>query len=144
MKLLLRSIIGAILLVMMVLLGTFSFGCAPSRPKPSKYNEVLDSETVVMLDTWVTTRLSRQKEWIENHNGFIEPHVILRNNSGDIVSVEFRTYFKDQYGGTVRTSIDTWVPVTINPHEDYHYQKMCTKKEGIKYQIHVRLGKNKR
>ena len=119
-------------------------GCAPSAPRGVDNNEVLDSETVVMLDTWVTTQLSRQKEWVEDKNGFIEPHIILRNKGGKTLQIEIRTYFKDKYGGNIETAGDTWTPATINPHEDFHYHRLCLKKEGVGYQFHIRLGKEKR
>jgi len=118
-------------------------GCGVSRPKPQEFDKVLDNETVVMLDRAATSQLSRQKEWVEVKNGFMEPHLILRNQSGKVIYVEIRTYFKDQNGGTLETATDTWDPVTINPHEDYHYYRMCTKTEGVGYQFHVRMGKEK-
>ncbi len=121
-----------------------SLGCAPARPRAEDHNDVLDSETVVMLDTWVTTQLSRQREWVEDKNGFLEPHIILRNRGGKTLSLEIRTYFKDKYGGTIETAADTWTPVTVNPHEDFHYHRLCLKKEGVAYQFHIRLGKEKR
>lgn len=132
---------GALVVVLLSMLA--SFGCSPSRPKNRDYNEVLDSETVVMLDTWVTTQLTRQKEWVETKNGFMEPHIILRNKSGKVVYIEIKTYFKDEYGGTIDITTDTWKPVAINPHEDFHYHKLCPKKEGVAYQFHIRLDKDK-
>jgi len=127
-----------------LLFAVASFGCGASRPKPQEYDKVLDSETVVMLDRSATTQLSRQKEWVEDKNGFLEPHIILRNQSGKTIYIEIRTYFKDRYGGTIETATDTWDPVTINPHQDYHYHRMCTKKEGVGYQFHIRMGKARR
>lgn len=117
------------------------YGCGASRPKPQDYDAVLDSETVVMLDRAATTQLARQKEWVEDKNGFMEPHIILRNLSGHAIFIEIRTYFKDQYGATLETASDTWTPVQINAHEDYHYYRLCTKKEGVGYQFHIRMGK---
>ena len=96
-----------------------------------------------MLDTWVTTQLAKQKEWVENKNGFIEPHVILRNKGGRTLHIEIRTYFKDENGGNIDTPTSTWEPVTINPYEDFHYYKLCPTKKGKSYQIHIRLGKSK-
>ncbi|MCG7852453.1 MAG: hypothetical protein MIO92_08010 [Methanosarcinaceae archaeon] len=119
----------------------FIYGCGASKPKPQDYDQVLDSETVVMLDRTSTSQLSKQKEWVEEKNGFMEPHIILRNLSGNTIYIEIRTYFKDEYGGTIETATDTWDPVTINPHQDYHYHRMCTKKNGVGYQFHIRMGK---
>ncbi|MBN2069949.1 MAG: hypothetical protein JW814_00720 [Candidatus Krumholzibacteriota bacterium] len=136
-------LLAASLSMVLYAVGAFS-GCAPARPRPEDHNDVLDSETVVMLDTWVTTQLSRQKEWVEDKNGFIEPHIILRNKGGKTLQIEIRTYFKDKYGGTIETAADTWTPATINPHEDFHYHRLCLKKEGVGYQFHIRLGKEKR
>jgi uncharacterized protein YcfL len=132
------SFAAAALLSLMLILG-----CGASRPKPQEYDKVLDNETVVMLDRAATTQLSRQKEWVEEKNGFMEPHIILRNQSGKPIYIEIRTYFKDKYGGTIETATDTWDPVTVNPHEDYHYHRLCTKKEGVGYQFHIRMGKEK-
>jgi len=120
---------------------TVTLGCGASRPKPQDYDQVLDSETVVMLDRSATTQLSRQKEWVEEKNGFMEPHIILRNLSGKPIFIEIRTYFKDKYGATLETPSDTWDPVQINPREDYHYYRLCTRKEGVGYQFHIRMGK---
>jgi uncharacterized protein YcfL len=118
-----------------------SAGCGPSRPRAKDTNTVLDSETIVMLDTWAATQLARQKEWVETKNGFMEPHVILRNKGGRTLHLEIRAYFKDTNGGTIETPTDVWDPVTVNPHEDYHYWRLCPNKNGASYQFHVRLGK---
>jgi uncharacterized protein YcfL len=117
------------------------YGCGASRPKPQDYDAVLDSETVVMLDRAATTQLARQKEWVEEKNGFMEPHIILRNLSGKTIFIEIRTYFKDKYGATLETPSDTWDPIQINAREDYHYHRLCTKKEGVGYKFHIRMGK---
>ncbi|UCF04162.1 MAG: hypothetical protein JSV33_09425 [bacterium] len=134
---------NAIILVLLLAAPLLLNGCAPSRPKPPKENMVLDTETVVMLDHGVTTQLSRQKEWVDIKNGFMEPHIILRNRGGKTLFIEIRTYFKDKYGATIETPGDLWDPVSINPHEDYHYHRLCPKKSGISYQFHIRLGKAK-
>lgn len=118
-----------------------SSGCGPSRPRVRDTNAVLDNETVVMLDTWAATQLARQKEWVETKNGFMEPHVILRNKGGKTLHLEIRTYFKDANGGTIDTPTDVWDPVTVNPREDYHYWRLCPNKNGASYQFHIRLGK---
>jgi hypothetical protein len=97
-----------LLATVLLLLTTLNVGCAPSRPRGPQANEVLDTETVVMLDTGATTQLSRQKEWVETKNGFLEPHIILRNRGGDMLKLEIRTYFKDEYGAIrMRISITT-------------------------------------
>ena len=139
-----RSVNRLVLLVVMFpLLASLSVGCAPSRPRGPQANEVLDSETVVMLDIGATTQLSRQKEWVETKNGLIEPHIILRNRGGDMLKLEIRTYFKDEYGANIETQTDTWNPVTINSHEDFHYHKLCPNKRGVSYQFHIRMAKLK-
>ena len=97
-----------------------------------------------MLDMGSTTLLARQKEWVEDKNGFIEPHIILRNTGGKTIHIEIRTYFKDKYGANIETAADTWTPKSINPREDFHYHRMCLKKEGVGYQFHIRMGKEKR
>ena len=128
------------LAALLLLVASMVTGCAPSRPRGPQANEVLDSETVVMLDTGATTQLSRQKEWVETKNGFLEPHIILRNRGGKMLKLEIRTYFKDEYGATIKTQTDTWDPVSINPREDFHYHKLCPNKSGIGYQFHIRMA----
>jgi uncharacterized protein YcfL len=118
-------------------------GCGPAKPKDKEFSSVLDENTVVMLDTWVTTQLARQKEWVEEKNGFIEPHIIMRNRGGKTLHLEIRTYFKDAYGATIETPTDIWDPVTVNPHEDFHYYRLCPDKNAVSYQFHIRLGKEK-
>lgn len=130
-----------VLSIALLFLASMGAGCAPSRPRGPQSNEVLDSETVVMLDTGATTQLSRQKEWVETKNGFLQPHIILRNRGGDMLKLEIRTYFKDEYGATIETQTDTWDPVSINPHEDFHYHKLCPDKRGVGYQFHIRMAK---
>ena len=134
-----HMIAGSILLISCIVL--LYSGCGPSRPRMKDSNLVLDNETVVMLDTWAATQLARQKEWVDTKNGFIEPHVILRNKGGKTLHLEVRTYFKDANGATIETPTDVWDPVTVNPHEDYHYWRMCPNKNGATYQFHIRLGK---
>jgi uncharacterized protein YcfL len=138
-----RSNHQSILWIALIFLGVafLSFGCGPSRPRVKDTNTVLDNETVVMLDTWAATQLARQKEWVETKNGFMEPHIILRNKGGKTLHLEIRTYFKDANGGSLDTPTDVWDPVTVNPHEDYHYSRLCPNKNGASYQFHVRLGK---
>ncbi|MCK4235735.1 MAG: DUF1425 domain-containing protein [Candidatus Krumholzibacteria bacterium] len=130
--------------ICLFILLAVNYSCSPSRAKSTDYDKVLDNENVVMLDTWVTQQLALQKEWVEDKNGFMEANIILRNLGGKLLHLEIRTYFKDSHGGTVETASDTWNPVTVNPHEDFHYSKLCTKKEGAGYQFHIRLGKLKR
>lgn len=132
---------AAIAVILLLVTPLILNGCAPSRPRGKDENFVLDSETVVMLDTWVTTQLSRQNEWVDIKNGFLEPHIVLRNRGGKTLKLEIRTYFKNKNGATLETQGDIWDPVTINPHEDFHYHKLCPIKEGVGYQFHIRLGK---
>jgi uncharacterized protein YcfL len=138
-----RSNHQSILWIALIFVGValLSSGCGPSRPRVKDTNTVLDNETVVMLDTWAATQLARQKEWVETKNGFMEPHIILRNKGGKTLHLEIRTYFKDANGGSLDTPTDVWDPVTVNPHEDYHYSRLCPNKNGASYQFHVRLGK---
>jgi uncharacterized protein YcfL len=136
-----RLIIGGALVLLCV--AFVSPGCGPAKPKDKEFSSVLDQSTVVMLDTWVTTQLARQKEWVEEKNGFMEPHVIMRNRGGKTLHLEIRTYFKDANGATLETPTDVWDPVTVNPHEDLHYFRMCPNKSGVSYQFHIRLGKEK-
>ncbi len=143
MKMIRGVLLAAVFSMVLYTMTVFS-GCGPARPKSADHNDVLDSETVVMLDTGVTTQLARQKEWVEDKNGFMEPHIILRNTGGKTLQIEIRTYFKDKYGATIETAADTWTPKTINPHEDFHYHRLCLKKDGVGYQFHIRLGKEKR
>ena len=130
---------GLGLLVLATMAATV--GCSPSSPRQANYNQALDSDTVVMLDSKVTSQLARQNEWVEWKNGFLEAHVILRNLGGRTLRVEIRTYFKDEHGGNLDSSLDIWDSVTINPHEDFHYKKLCPSKQGQGYQFHVRLAK---
>ncbi len=143
-KIMVRGILFAAVFSLALSTAAVFYGCGPARPKDPDQNDVLDSETVVMLDMGSTTLLARQKEWVEDKNGFIEPHIILRNTGGKTIHIEIRTYFKDKYGATIETAADTWTPKTINPREDFHYHKMCLKKEGVGYQFHIRMGKEKR
>lgn len=131
-----RSLSLASLIVTLVLTA-----CAPSSPRPQNYTPALDSDTVVMLDSKVTSQLARQKEWTETKNGFLEAHVILRNLGGRTLKVEILPYFKDENGGNLDSSLEVWDSVTINPHEDFHYSKLCPSKKGQGYQFHVRLAK---
>ena len=121
-----------------LLVGT---GCGPSTPRNQNFNTALDTDTVVMLDKTIGTQLSRQNEWVETKNGFTEAHVILRNLGGRTLKVEVFTYFKDKHGGTIDLPMATWDAVTINPHEDFHYSKLCPKKTAKSYQFHVRLAR---
>ena len=143
MKMIRGVLLVAVFSMVLSTMTVFS-GCGPARPKPEDHNDVLDSETVVMLDSRATTQLARQKEWVEEKNGFMEPHIILRNTGGKTNHIEIRTYFKDKYGANIETAADTWTPTTINPREDFHYHRLCLKKEGVGYQFHIRMGKEKR
>lgn len=119
-------------------------GCGVSSPRSQNTNPVLDNDTVVMLDKKVTTQLARQNEWVEWKNDFLEAHVVLRNLGGRTLQVEIMTYFKDEHGGNISSSMDVWDSVTINPHEDFHYQRISHSKKAQSYQFHIRLGKESR
>jgi uncharacterized protein YcfL len=123
-----------------LLLIPFS-GCGPSRPKAQNFSKPLDEDTVTMLDSKVTTQLSRQKEWTEEVNGFLKVHTILRNLSGGTVRVEIKTVFTDDFGAELENPNLTWEPIGIDAHADYHYAKLCPVKGGSKYHIFVRIGK---
>jgi uncharacterized protein YcfL len=115
--------------------------CAPSRPKPADYRAAIDSETVTMLDNSVTTQISRQREWVEEVNGLLKVNVMFRNLTGGEMHLEIKTVFMDESGGEVANSNQTWEPVTIAGHIDYHHSKLCTNTNGRTYHIYVRLAK---
>jgi len=119
-------------------------GCGVSSPRTRNVNPTLDSDTVVMLDKRITTQLARQSEWTEFKNGFLEANVVLRNLGGRILRVEIMAYFSDSRGGRVESSLDVWDVVTINPHEDFHYQRLSPSNSAESYQFHIRLAKESR
>ena len=125
---------------LIALAGLVVSGCGPMSPRDQNFNTVLDTDTVVMLDKKAATQLSRQNEWVETKNGFLEAHVVLRNLGGSTLKVEVFTYFKDHHGATLDLPLTTWDVITINPREDYHYQKLCPKKAAQGYQFHVRMA----
>jgi uncharacterized protein YcfL len=127
--------------VSLLLYAFSSIGCGASRPKPRDYSKVLDESKVVMLDTWATTQLALQETWTETKNGFMVAHMTLRNKGGRTLKLEIRTYFKDSRGAPIKTPMDMWDPVTVNPHEDFHYSKMCPNRNGEDYQFHIRMAK---
>lgn len=121
-------------------LALFFGACGPSRPKPQDYSEVMDTDTVTMLDSKVTTQLSRQKEWTEHVNGFLKVHLVLRNLGGKNLKIEAKTDFRDESDASIEHPNLTWEPITINPHEDYHYSKLCPVIGGTQYHVYVRIG----
>jgi len=135
-----RRMIAIASCVLLLTAAAIVAGCGPSRPKPQNYNEALDTDTVTMLDSKVTTQVSRQKEWTERVNGFLKVHLILRNLSGSNLKLEAKTQFRDQDGAGIEVANLTWEPITINPHEDYHYTKLCPNQNGELYHVYVRIG----
>jgi uncharacterized protein YcfL len=131
------AVFGALGVVLAALLVA---GCGASRPKPQDFDKALDTDTVTMLDSKVTSQVARQKEWTERVNGFLKLHLVLRNLSGNNLKIEIKTAFKDENGAAIDHPNLTWEPVTINPHEDYHYSKLCPSTSGSDYHVYVRIG----
>lgn len=118
--------------------------CGPSRPKDQNFNTALDTDTVTMMDTHVTTNMARQDERTELVNGFLKVYLTLRNLSGKNMHLEIKTVFKDQYGTEIPSSAKTWEPFTVSAHEDLNYSKLCPNQNGRDYHIYIRLGEENR
>lgn len=114
-------------------------GCL-SKAKKVSSQTALDTETVVMKDLAVTSNVSLKKEWSETVNGMLKANIILRNDRNTTVKLEIKTVFKDNNGVPLKTTTDTWVPVSIGSNEDYHYSKLCPVAGASGYQFIIKTA----
>lgn len=126
--------------VLLIVILIVIAGCGPSRPKPQNYETALDSDTVTMLDISVTSQVSRQREWVEEVNSFLQVNVVFRNLTGKMLKLEVKTDFKDASGGMVEMPNQSWEPMIMDAHADYHYKKLCTNNKAMDYHVYVRTG----
>jgi uncharacterized protein YcfL len=131
-----RILIGPALVVVALMMIA---GCLSRAKKVDSTNQ-LDTETVVTKDMAVTTNCKLKKEWSETVNDRLKAHIILRNNRNTTLQLEIRTIFKDKNGIPLKSNTDTWTPVMIGSNEDFHFSKLCTDKDGVKYQFLIKTA----
>ena len=132
-------IIALLLFISVVSSLALLTGCL-SKAKKVTRQTALDTETVVMKDLAVTSNVSLKKEWSETVNGMLKANIILRNDRNTTVMLQIKTVFKDQNGVPLKTTTDTWVPVSIGSNEDYHYYKMCPVAGASGYQFIIKTA----
>jgi len=132
-------IIALLLFISVVLSLALLTGCL-SKAKKVTSQTALDTETVVMKDLAVTSNVSLKKEWSETVNGMLKANIILRNDRNTTVLLQIKTVFKDSNGVPLKSSTDTWVPVSIGSNEDFHYSKLCTVSGASGYQFIIKTA----